>query len=61
MAYELYNTEWIEEIGAGLVIDSFVKEIEAAVVVVAPTNYARYRASAAATSNRAVYEIPDVD
>jgi 1,2-diacylglycerol 3-beta-galactosyltransferase len=61
MAHELYNTEWIEEIGAGLVIDSFAKEIEAAVKkLLAPANYARYRASAAATSNRAVYEIPDM-
>ena len=61
MAHELYNAEWIEEIGAGLVIGSFAKEIEAAVKkLLAPANYERYRAGAAATANRAVYEIPNM-
>jgi hypothetical protein len=61
MVHELYNTEWIEEIGAGIVVGSFSRQIGAAVKkLLAPENYARYRESAAATRNMAVYEIPDL-
>jgi hypothetical protein len=59
MAHELYNTEWIEELGAGIVIENFARDLPAAVsTVLAPENYAGYRERAAATRNHAVYEIP---
>jgi UDP-N-acetylglucosamine:LPS N-acetylglucosamine transferase len=61
MAHELYNTEWIEEIGAGIVVESFSREIETAVrTLLDPANYARCRERAAAIRNVAVYEIPDM-
>lgn len=61
MAHELYNTEWIEELGAGIVIENFTREISGAVrTLLAPENYARYRDRAGAARNVAVYEIPEV-
>jgi hypothetical protein len=61
MAHELYNTEWIEELGAGIVIENFTREIGTAVkTLLAPGNYAGYRDRAAATRNLAVYEIPEM-
>lgn len=59
MAHECYNTEWIEELGAGIVIDNFTRDVAGAVrSMLEPVNYAKYRACAAATRNVAVYEIP---
>jgi 1,2-diacylglycerol 3-beta-galactosyltransferase len=59
LAHEVYNAEWIEEIGAGLVVKSFSRQIAGAVrALLAPENYRRFRERAAARSNRAVYEIP---
>jgi 1,2-diacylglycerol 3-beta-galactosyltransferase len=59
LAHELYNTRWIEELGAGIVIEKFSRDIEAAVrMLLAPENYAIYRERASATRNLAVYEIP---
>ena len=44
MVHELYNTEWIEELGAGLVVENFSRDIAAAVrTLLAPENYARHR------------------
>jgi hypothetical protein len=61
MAHELYNTEWIEELGGGIVIENFTREICAAVkTLLAPENHARYRERAAAMENRAIYEIPEM-
>ncbi len=61
MAQEWYNTEWLEELGAGIVIENFSREIAAAVrTLLEPENYAKYRERAAATCNRAVYEIPEM-
>ena len=61
MAHELYNTEWIEELGAGIVVENFAREIRDAVrTLLAPENCARYRDRAAATRNYAVYEIPEM-
>ena len=61
MAHELYNTEWIEELGAGIVIENFSREIGATVRTLLETaNYAKYRDCAAATNNLAVYEIPEM-
>jgi UDP-N-acetylglucosamine:LPS N-acetylglucosamine transferase len=61
MVHELYNTEWIEELGAGIVIEDFSRDIAAAIRrLLEPGNYAKYREHAAATHNVAVYEIADM-
>jgi hypothetical protein len=61
MAHELYNAEWIEELGAGFVVEDFSRDIDEAVGrLLEPSNYARYRAAAASTRNLAVYEIPEM-
>src|SRR5262249_12276242 len=61
MAHELYNTEWIEELGAGIVIGNFSRDIAGAVrTLLAPGKYEGYRRRAAATSNFAVFEVPDM-
>ena len=61
MAHEVYNTEWIEQLGAGIVIDNFSRDIGDAVrTMLAPENYGKFRDCAAATRNVAVYEIPEM-
>jgi 1,2-diacylglycerol 3-beta-galactosyltransferase len=61
MAHERYNTVWLEEQGAGMVVGNFSREIFDAVRnLLADGNYARFRARAAAVRNRAVFEIPDL-
>jgi 1,2-diacylglycerol 3-beta-galactosyltransferase len=61
LAHEVYNTEWIEELGAGIVIKDFSRDIVAAVHrLLAPGNHAQYRQRAAAIHNSAVYEIPEM-
>jgi len=57
---ERYNAEWIIEKQVGLVLRNF-RNIAAAVrSLLAPANFARCRAHAAALNNRAVFEIPDI-
>ena len=57
---ERYNTEWIRENQLGVVLKSF-REINAGLEeLLAPANFARFRANAAAIENRAVFEIPDI-
>ncbi len=57
---ELYNTEWILEKKVGVVLKSF-REIDAGLrELLDASNFARFRANAAAIVNRAVFEIPDV-
>jgi hypothetical protein len=61
MAHELYNTEWIEELGVGVAIENFSRQIDGAVRrLLEPQRYAQYRGCAAATRNVAVYEIPEM-
>jgi len=61
MAHELYNTVWLEEIGAGIVVGNFSRDIAGAVQkLLLPENYARYRDRAGAVRNTAVYEIPEI-
>jgi 1,2-diacylglycerol 3-beta-galactosyltransferase len=61
MAHERYNTEWVEELGAGIVVESFSRQLAGAIDrLLEPANFARYREHAAATQNRAVYEIPAI-
>jgi len=57
---ERYNTEWILEKQVGVVLKSF-RDIEAGLgELLDPSNFARFRANAAAIVNRAVFEIPDI-
>jgi UDP-N-acetylglucosamine:LPS N-acetylglucosamine transferase len=57
---ERYNCEWVREQDVGLVLRNF-RGIDAAVKeLLEPATYARMRANAAAQSNRAVFEIPDM-
>jgi len=57
---ERYNTEWILEKKVGVVLKSF-REIDAGLrELLEPSNFARFRANAAAIVNRAVFEIPDI-
>jgi len=61
LAHERYNADWVEEQGVGIVVRSFKNDIAGAVeTVLAPKNYSRYRQQAAATRNKAVFEIPDI-
>ena len=57
---ERYNTEWILDKKVGVVLKSF-REIDAGLrELLDPANLVRFRANAAAITNRAVFEIPDI-
>ncbi|HEX5227959.1 MAG TPA: glycosyltransferase [Bryobacteraceae bacterium] len=57
---ERYNTEWIREKQVGVVLRSF-REIDAGLgELLAPENFGRFQANAAAITNRAVFEIPEI-
>ena len=57
---ERYNTEWILEQQAGVVLKSF-QDIDAGLrQLLDPTNFDRFRDNASAIKNRAVFEIPDI-
>jgi UDP-N-acetylglucosamine:LPS N-acetylglucosamine transferase len=58
MPQERYNTEWVEENGAGVVLESF-KTIGSGVAQVAD-HIDLYRASVRRIQNRAVFEIPEI-
>jgi UDP-N-acetylglucosamine:LPS N-acetylglucosamine transferase len=61
MAHERYNCEWVQSIGAGIVIKDFARQLRGAIATLLdPENFRRYRQHAAAIQNRAVYEIPDI-
>jgi len=60
LAHERYNAQWVEEQGVGLVIHDFSQISDAVERLLAPAAYARMRARATATHNRAVFEIPDM-
>ena len=57
---ERYNTEWVREQQVGLVLRNFRQIGRAVGELLEPGAYAAMRARAAALSNRAVFEIPDV-
>ncbi len=57
---ERYNCEWVQEQGVGMVLRNFGGIAHAVDELLEPANYARMRANAAAMSNRAVFEIPDM-
>src|SRR5882757_1920422 len=58
MPQERYNTDWVEETGAGVVMDSF-KCIRSGVAQV-EDHIDLYRASVRRIENRAVFEIPEI-
>jgi len=58
MPQERYNTVWVEENRAGLVIDSF-KSIHAAVAALT-ARMSEYRAGVGRIHNRAIFEIPAI-
>jgi len=60
LAHERYNADWIEEQRVGMVVRNFSQIAAAVRELLVPERYRRYRGRAAATRNRAVYEIPDV-
>jgi UDP-N-acetylglucosamine:LPS N-acetylglucosamine transferase len=57
---ERYNCEWVREQDVGLVLRNFRGIAAAVKELLEPATYARMRANAAAQSNRAVFEIPDM-
>ena len=57
---ERYNTEWIREKQVGVVLKSF-RAIDAGLrELLDPGNFAKFRANAAAITNKAVFEIPEI-
>jgi 1,2-diacylglycerol 3-beta-galactosyltransferase len=57
---ERFNAAWVREKEVGVVLKSF-RDINAGLAeLLAPGNFARFRANAAAIHNRAVFEIPDI-
>jgi UDP-N-acetylglucosamine:LPS N-acetylglucosamine transferase len=58
MLQERYNTDWVEENGAGLVLDSF-RGIQAAVSALT-AQMGAYRANVGRIHNRAIFEIPQI-
>jgi UDP-N-acetylglucosamine:LPS N-acetylglucosamine transferase len=57
MPQERYNTEWVQEQEAGLVINSFSRIFEAVRTLLVPAAYERFRQRAGETRNFAVYEV----
>jgi hypothetical protein len=57
---ERYNTEWIREKQVGVVLPSFRTIDTGLRELLDPANFARFRANAAAITNRAVFEIPEI-
>jgi UDP-N-acetylglucosamine:LPS N-acetylglucosamine transferase len=58
MPQERYNTHWVEENGAGLVLDSF-RVIRPAVAALT-SRLSEYRRRVARIQNRAIFEIPEI-
>jgi UDP-N-acetylglucosamine:LPS N-acetylglucosamine transferase len=58
MPQERYNTEWVEENGVGVVLDSFKTIREGVAQVTERADL--YRASVGRIRNRAVFEIPEI-
>ncbi len=58
MPQERYNTEWVQERGAGMVLDSFRAVREGVSALTARID--EYRAAVARIQNRAIFEIPAI-
>lgn len=57
---ERFNADWIHQKQVGIVVPNFRRIVAAVSELLAPDNFARFRANAAAIQNRAVFEIPDI-
>jgi UDP-N-acetylglucosamine:LPS N-acetylglucosamine transferase len=57
---ERYNTEWLIEHGAGLVLPNFRGIAPAVDALLESAAYGRFREAAEKMDNRAVYEIPEI-
>ncbi len=57
---ERYNAQWVEDRQVGVVINSFRNIGDGLRRLLEPAAFTRFRANAAATNNRAVFEIPDI-
>ena len=57
---ERYNADWVTEKQVGIVLGSFRYVVQAVAELLSPENFRRFRASAEALQNRAVFEIPDI-
>jgi UDP-N-acetylglucosamine:LPS N-acetylglucosamine transferase len=58
MPQERYNADWVQELNAGIVLDSF-KSIDSGVSAIT-SRLDDYGASVARIQNRAIFEIPDI-
>ncbi len=56
---ERYNADFVNEQQVGLVLENFSGIASAVEKLLEPQNFARFKANAAATQNRAVFEIPE--
>ena len=57
---ERYNTVWLREQNAGIVLSNFRDIARAVDELLDPVTYARFRASVERIENRAVFEIPEI-
>jgi hypothetical protein len=57
---ERYNTEWVREHGAGIVLPNFREIARAVDQLLDPTSYTRFRTATERLHNRAIFEIPDI-
>ena len=57
---ERYNTDWIRDKQVGVVLPSFRSIGDGLRELLDAANFARFRANAAAITNRAVFEIPEI-
>lgn len=56
---ERYNTEWVGEKGAGIVVRNFREIVPAVAKMLSPGELERFQANVAAIQNRAIFEIPE--
>jgi 1,2-diacylglycerol 3-beta-galactosyltransferase len=60
LAHERYNTDWVQELGFGIVTPSFSRVAAAVHRLLSADTLRSLRERAAADRNRAVFEIPDL-
>jgi Glycosyltransferase family 28 C-terminal domain len=57
---ERYNTDWVKELDAGVVVPNFRQINSALAELLEPVRFKRFRGNLAKADNRAVFEIPDL-
>ena len=60
MVQERYTGEWLEQLGAGIVLNDFAQIAEAVETLLRPDVYAAFRERIARLNNRAVFEVTDI-